>query len=186
MKLIVGIGNPGKSYENTRHNVGFMVVDAYLGDVSYQEKFNALYAKKIVDGEIVYFLKPLTYVNNSGQAVAAFMKYFDIDIKDLLVIHDDLDEEVGKFKLKINSSSGGHNGIKSIIAHLNSQAFLRLKIGINSKYRHDIIDFVLGKLSKSEMEIFKENVETYKEIIDSFIKNGTDKTMNIYNTKVRG
>ena len=186
MKLIVGIGNPGKSYENTRHNIGFMVVDAYLGDVSYQEKFNALYAKKIIDEETVYFLKPLTYVNNSGQAVAAFMNYFNIDIKDLLVIHDDLDEEVGKYKLKINSSSGGHNGIKSIISHLNSQAFLRLKIGINSKYRRDTIDFVLGKISKDEMEVFKSNLETYKDIIDSFVKNGPDKTMNIYNTKVRG
>ena len=186
MKLIVGIGNPGKEYENTRHNVGFMVLDAYLGDVSYQEKFNALYTKKIIDGETVYFLKPLTYVNNSGQAVAAFMKYFDIDIKDLLVIHDDLDEDVGKYKLKINSSSGGHNGIKSIISHLNSQAFLRLKIGINSEFRKDTIDFVLGKFSKSEMEVFKGNLEIYKDIIDSFVKNGTDKTMNIYNTKVRG
>ena len=186
MKLIVGIGNPGKEYENTRHNVGFMVLDAYLGDVSYQEKFNALYTKKIIDGETVYFLKPLTYVNNSGQAVAAFMKYFDIDIKDLLVIHDDLDEDVGKYKLKVNSSSGGHNGIKSIISHLNSQAFLRLKIGINNKFRKDTIDFVLGKFSKSEMEVFKGNLETCKDIIDSFVKNGTDKTMNIYNTKVRG
>ena len=119
-------------------------------------------------------------------AVAAFMKYYDIDIKDLLVIHDDLDEDVGKYKLKINSSSGGHNGIKSIISYLNSQAFLRLKIGINSEYRHNTIDFVLGKLSKKEMEVFKENVDTYKEIIDSFVKNGTDKTMNIYNTKIRG
>lgn len=186
MKLIVGIGNPGREYEKTRHNIGFMVIDAYLGNVSYQEKFNALYTKKIIDGETVYFLKPLTYVNNSGQAVAAFMKYFDIDIKDILVIHDDLDEEVGKYKLKINSSSGGHNGIKSIIACLNSQAFLRLKIGINSKYRHDTIDFVLGKLSKTEMEVFESNLDTYKNIIDSFIKNGPDKTMNIYNTRNRG
>lgn len=186
MKLIVGIGNPGKEYENTRHNVGFMVLDAYLRSVTYHEKFNALFTKKTIAGETVYFLKPLTYVNNSGMAVAAFMKYYDIDIKDLLVIHDDLDEDVGKYKLKINSSSGGHNGIKSIISYLNSQAFLRLKIGINSEYRHNTIDFVLGKLSKKEMEVFKENVDTYKEIIDSFVKNGTDKTMNIYNTKIRG
>ena len=186
MKLIVGIGNPGKVYENTRHNIGFMVIDAYLGDVSYHEKFNALYVKKIIDGETVYFLKPLTYVNNSGLSIAAFMKYYDIDIKDLLVIHDDLDEEVGKYKLKINSSSGGHNGIKSIINHLNSQNFLRLKIGINSEYRDDTINYVLGKLSKMEMDVLKKNVDIYKEIIDSFIKNGTDKTMNIYNTKIRG
>ncbi len=186
MKLIVGIGNPGKQYENTRHNIGFMVIDAYLGDVSYQEKFNALYFKKIIAGETVYFLKPLSYVNNSGMAISAFMKYYDIDIEDILVIHDDLDEDVGQYKLKTNSSSGGHNGIKSIISCLGTQEFLRLKIGINNEYRHDTIDFVLGKLSKKEMEIFNEYIDTYKAIIDSFIKNGVDKTMNIYNTKTRG
>lgn len=186
MKLIVGIGNPGKEYEKTRHNIGFMVIDAYLGNINYQEKFNALYVKKVIDGETVFFLKPLTFVNNSGQVVSAFMKYYDIDIKDILIIHDDLDEDVGKFKLKLNSSSGGHNGIKSIINYLNSQAFLRLKIGINNEFRKDTIDFVLGKLSKHEMEIFESNINTYKNIIDSFIKNGPDKTMNIYNTKSRG
>ena len=185
MKLIVGIGNPGSDYENTRHNMGFMVLDDYLGNVTYQEKFNALYVKKIIAGETVYFIKPQTYVNNSGMAVQAFKDYFNIDIQDILVICDDLDENIGEYKLKINSSSGGHNGLKSIINSLNSQEFLRLKIGINSKYRHDTIDFVLGKLKREEKEAFNKNIETYKEIIDSFIKNGTNKTMNIYNTKIK-
>ena len=182
MKLIVGLGNVGEEYVNTRHNIGFMTIDAYLGAVNYQEKFNAYYYKKIVNGETVYFLKPTTYVNNSGLAVFEIMDYFNIDIKDILVIHDDLDLEFGKYKLKKNSSSGGHNGIKSIIKYLNSEDFFRLKIGINTPKKNDVIDFVLGKFSKKELEIFNENVSTYIDIIDSFISNGPDKTMNIYNT----
>lgn len=183
MKLILGIGNPGKEYENTRHNVGFMVIDAYLGNIKYQEKFNSLYTKKEIDNETVYFVKPLTFVNNSGIALRSFMDYFHISVKDILVIQDDLDEDFGKYKLKNNSSSGGHNGIKSIINHLDTQDFLRLKIGINNKNKKNIIDFVLSKFSKSEMEQLNTMMHTYKDIIDSFIKNGMDKTMNIYNTK---
>ena len=183
MKLILGIGNPGKEYENTRHNVGFMVIDAYLGNIKYQEKFKSLYTKKEIDNETVYFVKPLTFVNNSGIALRSFMDYFQISVKDILVIQDDLDEDFGKYKLKNNSSSGGHNGIKSIINHLDTQDFLRLKIGINNKNKKNIIDFVLSKFSKSEMEQLNTMMHTYKDIIDSFIKNGMDKTMNIYNTK---
>ena len=185
MKLIVGIGNPGKEYTNTRHNMGFMVLDAYLGNVQYQNKFNALYVKKIIAGETVYFIKPKTYVNNSGVSVAAYKEYFNLDIEDILVICDDLDQNIGEYKLKINSDSGGHNGLKSIINALNSKDFLRLKIGINSKYRYDTIDFVLGKLKDEEKEAFNKNILVYKEIIDSFIKNGIAKTMNIYNTKTK-
>ena len=111
------------------------------------------------------------------------MDYFHISVKDILVIQDDLDEDFGKYKLKNNSSSGGHNGIKSIINHLDTQDFLRLKIGINNKNKKNIIDFVLSKFSKSEMEQLNTMMHTYKDIIDSFIKNGMDKTMNIYNTK---
>ncbi len=183
MKLILGIGNPGKKYENTRHNIGFMVIDAYLGNTNYQEKFNSLFIKKEIAGEIVFFVKPLTYVNNSGIALRNFIDYFHIDLDNILIIQDDLDEEFGKYKLKTNSSSGGHNGIKSIINHLNSQNFLRLKIGINNPNKKDVIDFVLSKFSKHEMNILNEMMQTYKNIIDSFIKNGIDKTMNIYNTK---
>ena len=183
MKLIVGLGNIGLDYVNTRHNIGFMTIDEYLGEVNYQEKFNGYYYKKVINGETVCFLKPTTYVNNSGLAVVQIMKYFDIDIKDILVIHDDLDLEFGTYKLKKNSSSGGHNGIKSIIKHLNSEDFLRLKIGINTAKKNDVIDFVLGKFSKKELALFNTNVQVYIDIINSFITSGPDKTMNIYNTK---
>ena len=108
MKLIVGLGNPGKDYINTRHNVGFMVLDEYLNYPEYQEKFKALYVKKNIQNEIVYFVKPLTFMNLSGQAVREFVHYFNINIMDILVIQDDLDQNVGNYKLKKNSSSGGH------------------------------------------------------------------------------
>lgn len=183
MKLIIGIGNPGLEYENTRHNIGFMVIDAFLGNEKYQKKFDGLYFKKIINDEIVYFLKPLTYVNNSGLSVRKIMDYFNIPIEDILVIHDDLDEDIGKYKLKNHSSSGGHNGIKSIISSLNSQDFLRLKIGISNKHKDNVIDFVLGKFSRDEQKILNELMPIFKDIINSFIEKGPNKTMNIYNTK---
>lgn len=183
MKLIVGLGNIGKEYEKTRHNIGFMVIDNYLKTSDFQEKFNSLYLKKVINGEQVYFVKPKTFMNNSGIAVQQFVNYFDIDINDILIIQDDLDEEVGSYKLKKHSGSGGHNGIKSIISALNSEDFLRLKIGISSSNDIPVIDYVLGKFSKADMNKINENMDTFNKIIDSFINDGADKTMNIYNTK---
>ena len=153
MKLVVGLGNPGKEYEKTRHNVGFIVLDNYLGEVNWKKKFNAMY---YISNDVC-FVKPLT---------------------DILVIQDDLDMNSGSFKLKMNSSCGGHNGIRSIINHLNSDAFLRLKIGILNQYKDDnVIDFVLGKLSKEEIEFLQDN--KFKDIIDLFIKDG-NKIVNSY------
>ena len=183
MKLIVGLGNIGKEYEKTRHNIGFMVIDNYLKTNDFQEKFNSFYYKKIINGEQVYFVKPKTFMNNSGMAVQQFVNYFDIDINDILIIQDDLDEDVGSYKLKKHSGSGGHNGIKSIISALNSEDFLRLKVGISSTDDIPVIDYVLGKFSKTDMNKINDNMETFNKIIDSFIIDGADKTMNIYNTK---
>lgn len=183
MKLIVGLGNPDKEYDKTRHNVGFMVLDNYLGNINWQDKFNSLYYKTNINGEVVYFVKPLTYMNLSGQAVVQFVNYFNINIEDIIIIQDDLDLNFGDYKLKKNSSSGGHNGIKSIIKELGSDEFLRLKIGIKNEHKHDVIDFVLGKFSKEELDKFTEMNKIYTDIINSFIKSGIEKTMNIYNTK---
>lgn len=183
MKLIVGLGNPDKEYDKTRHNVGFMVIDNYLGSVNWSNKFNALYCEKVINGEKIIFVKPLTYMNNSGNAVGEFVRYFNIGNKDILVIQDDLDLNVGDYKLKMHSSSGGHNGIKSIIASLGNQDFPRLKVGIGSVKKDEVIDYVLGKFSKSELEVLNELFNTFDKIINSFINEGIDKTMNVYNTK---
>ena len=183
MKLIVGLGNPGREYINTRHNTGFMVIDEYLNYPEYQEKFKALYCKKVVDNEVVYFVKPLTFMNLSGEAIKEFVNYFNIKIEDILIIQDDIDQEFGNYKLKKNSSSGGHNGIKNIIKELGSEEFARLKIGIKNEHIYNVIDFVLSKFTDEELKQFQKLMPTYCQIIDSFLKYGIDKTMNIYNTK---
>ncbi len=183
MKLIVGLGNPGKDYNDTRHNVGFIVLDNYLNTSDWKEKFNGLYCEKKINGEKVLFVKPLTYMNLSGDAVVKFMNYFDINIDDILVIHDDLDLEIGTYKLKKDSSAGGHNGIKSIINRLSSQKFARLKIGVSNNKNIDTKDYVLGRFSKSEKDKFSSMQDSFNEIIESFVCNGIERTMNIYNTK---
>lgn len=179
MKLIVGLGNPGKEYENTRHNIGFMIIDNYLGDVKFSEKFDGLIYEKSVGGEKIIFLKPLTYMNNSGMSVVKAVNYYNIDMKDILVIHDDLDLQFNTIKIKSNSSSGGHNGIKSIINNLGSQEFNQFKFGIANEYKDNVIDFVLGKFSKEELA----NID-YKflnKVIDTYITDGVVKTMSDFN-----
>lgn len=182
MKLIVGLGNPDKEYENTRHNIGFMIVDNYVDNSNWVKKHNCLIYKAVIMNEKVLFIKPLTYMNNSGDAVREVINYYDIALDNVLVIHDDLDLTFGTYKLKKNSSSGGHNGIKSIITNLHSEAFSRLKIGI-SKGKGNIKDYVLGKFSKLEMKRISELYPTYNKIIESFISEGIEKTMMIYNKK---
>ena len=162
MKLIVGLGNPGKDYEKTRHNVGFMLIDKLLGEVKFKEKFNGLFFEMISNGEKVIFIKPQTFMNNSGECIGKFVKYYGIEPQDIMVIHDDLDINVGNIKFKINSSSGGHNGIKS-------------------NENHNVIDFVLGKFSKNELDLFDFNKAS--NAIDDFINNDYEYVMNKYNGK---
>lgn len=183
MKLIVGLGNPGKDYKNTRHNVGFLVLDNYLNTSDWKEKFNANYHEARINGEKVLFIKPLTYMNLSGDAIVKFINYYDVNLDDILVIHDDLDLPFSTYKLKKNSSAGGHNGIKSIINRLNSQDFARLKIGVSHDKTIDTKDYVLGNFSKIELEKFNEMQKDFNKIIESFIVFGIDRTMNVYNTR---
>ena len=160
-----------------------MVVDNYLGEVNWQEKYNAKYYKKIINDETVIFVKPLTYMNNSGNAVREFVNFYNIDMNDILVIQDALDIALVLYKLKNNSSSGGHNGIKSIIKSLGSDSFNRLKIGIYEETNLDTIDYVLKKISKKSLEKIENNYIIFSQIIDCFINNGIEKTMNLYNRK---
>lgn len=183
MKLIVGLGNPGNEYKNTRHNVGFIVLDNYLNTEDWKEKFNALYHEEKIAGEKVLFVKPLTFMNLSGDAVVKFVNYFDININDILIIHDDLDLPFLTYKIKKNSSAGGHNGIKSIINRLSSDAFARLKVGVSHDRSMSTKDYVLGSFSKKELDDFTLMQKDFNNIMESFIKDGIERTMNIYNTK---
>lgn len=180
MKLIVGLGNPGKEYANTRHNVGFMLIDNYVGNAAWIESKDSMMYKTEIRGNKVIFLKPLIYMNLSGKAVFHIASYYKIDLKDILIIHDDLDLPAGKYRIKFDSSSGGHNGINSIIECFHSSAFCRLKIGIGRNVKINTSNYVLGKLSSEEINILNDN--RYKEIIDSFIDTTIEKTMNDFNS----
>ena len=181
MKLIVGLGNPGKKYKNTRHNVGFMVIDNYCKNEKFSKKFNGEYTVVEVDGNKAIFLKPLSYMNLSGIVVSKFKNYFDIKNEDIMIIHDDLDLDLGTAKMKFDSSSGGDNGVKSVIECLNTKSFLQYKIGISKKKNIDTKDYVLGSLSKTELEILNKKITESVEVIDFFINNSYLDTMNKYN-----
>jgi len=180
MKLVVGLGNPGKQYEYTRHNIGFIVLDKLLKDSKWSSKFNGLYVEKVLNGEKILFLKPQSFMNLSGGVVRKFVDYFDINSEDILIIQDDLDLEIATLRIKYDSSAGGHNGIKDIINHLGTQKILRLKIGISNSIG-DTKDYVLSSFSKTEMEKLDNNMQTYFDVIDDFIINDANYLMNKYN-----
>jgi|YNPMSStandDraft_1061717.scaffolds.fasta_scaffold30114_2 PTH1 family peptidyl-tRNA hydrolase len=185
MILIVGLGNPGKKYCRTRHNVGFMVIDEIA------DKYNLIFAKKeyycIAKGQIqnqdITLVKPLTYMNLSGIAVKQLVnqKIFDNLPHSLIVIHDDLDLPVGKIKIKKNGSSGGHKGVQSIIDFLGTKNFIRIKIGIGKDPLQDVSDYVLSPFSKEQKAIIKEKISQAVDSIVTIISEGVDKAMNIYN-----
>ncbi len=181
MKLIVGLGNPGKEYEKTRHNIGFMCLDNYLGDVKWSSKFNGLYYETNIHGEKYIFVKPQSYMNLSGGVVRQYKNYFDIDIKDILVIQDDLDLPVGKIRLKVNSTAGGHNGIKDIIANLGTDAFARIKVGVSQDRSIDTKDYVLGKIGKEDMKTIVDKFSDINKIIEEFDYSQINELMGKYN-----
>jgi PTH1 family peptidyl-tRNA hydrolase len=186
MKLIVGLGNPGKEYENTRHNIGFNVIDLYLKKNNLKldkEKFNGKYLKTNINNEEVIFLEPQTYMNLSGDSVLKIMNFYKINIEDILIIQDDLDLDLGKIKLKEKSSSGGHNGIKDIEQKLGSNSFKRLKIGISNNKLIDTKDYVLGKFNKEEKEILEKSYKKCLNIIDDFFKMNFNLLMGKYNKR---
>lgn len=186
MKLIVGLGNPGKEYELTRHNIGFMIIDAFIKSHNIEiknQKFNGLYAKEKINGVDVLLVKPLSFMNLSGEVLIQFVNYYKINLEDILVISDDLDMEVGKIKLKGQGSSGGHNGLKNIELHLQTPNYKRLKIGISNNKTIDTKDYVLGKLTKEEQETIQNILPTTTKILDEFLTTSFDKIMSKYNDK---
>lgn len=186
MKLIVGLGNPGKEYEKTRHNAGFMVMDLIAQDLHVdinQNKCKGLYAKTNVRGQQVILLKPQTYMNLSGESVREVMDYFKIEKQDLLVIYDDLDLPTGKIRLRQKGSAGGQNGMKNIMQHLGNQEFNRIRVGIGKDERIPTVDYVLGKVRKEELQEFEEALVDAKNAAIHSISNTFDVTMNEFNKK---
>lgn len=186
MKLIVGLGNPGREYENTRHNVGFQLLDYIASSKGLdfnREKFNGKYLEFSVNGEKVILLKPLSFMNLSGSVVARFVSFYKIPLNNVLVIQDDLDMCFGKIKIVYNSSSGGHNGIRDIERCLGSREYNRLKIGISNDKTKDTKDYVLGKFSNEEEKILKEDYEKLKDIVEDFCGLSLQMLMSKYNNK---
>lgn len=184
MKLIVGLGNPGKKYEKTRHNTGFLVIDDVLNKLNIKldkEKFNAAYTVYNHNGEKIYFVKPMTYMNNSGEAVLPFMKYFNIDLKDLIVVHDDLDLPVGKIRLREKGSSGGQNGMKNIIDLCGSKDIKRIRVGIGKDINIDVVDYVLGKVTKEDKPAYEKSIKKAGDAIIYALDNNFNAVMSNYN-----
>lgn len=185
MKLIVGLGNPGKEYENTRHNAGFKFIDKFAQSQNLnfnKEKFNGLYTEFNYKGEKVILLKPQKYMNLSGEVVIKFKEFFKINLEDILIICDDLDTELGKLKIKYKGSSGGHNGLKNIESHLHSNEYKRIKIGISNNKNHDKIDYVIGKMPKEELNILEKVTDKAPEMILDYLNLSFDNLMNKYNS----
>jgi len=184
MKLIIGLGNPGDKYKGTRHNVGFMCLDriAEFNNLNFKQKFNGMSCEYTVSGEKVILLKPDTFMNNSGEAVIKYCTFYKCDIEDVLVVYDDLDIDFGRIRIKGKSSSGGHNGIKSIINHLKTEDFLKVKIGIKNEHIKEVKNFVLSNFSKDENKELNSVIDKVELICGDFTKGlaGID-LMNKYN-----
>lgn len=185
MILIVGLGNPGEQYEKTRHNAGFMALDLLADSWKIEKSLNAILAKKEIKGEKCVLCKPLTYMNDSGLAVAKLAKQLKVSPGDIIVVQDELDLPVGQIKINFNRSAGGHKGVKSIINHLGSQEFARVRIGIGKPEdpKKEIADFVLEEFNKEQREKIKEALQRSTQAIEDMIAFGIDEAANRYNKK---
>ncbi len=189
MFIIVGLGNPTKEYEGTRHNVGFDIIDAladkYNISVTEREK-RAFCGKGIIEGQKVLLAKPQTYMNLSGESVRGLIDYYKIDTEtELLVIFDDISLDVGQLRIRKKGSAGGHNGIKNIIQHLGNTVFQRIKVGVGEKPKeYDLANYVLGHFSKAEREVMEDGYQNAIEAVEMIVRGDIDAAMNIFNKKV--
>lgn len=186
MYIIAGLGNPGKKYVGTRHNMGFEALDAVAAkyDIAIKKaKFNALYGEGTIEGEKVVLVKPQTYMNLSGESIREFKSWYKTDDSQIIIIYDDVSLPVGKMRIRPKGSAGGHNGMKSIIYQLGSEDFPRIKIGVGSPDNpdYDLADYVLGKFTKAEVkELIQKAIDT-ADAVGEIIKNGIEKAMTKYN-----
>jgi PTH1 family peptidyl-tRNA hydrolase len=185
MKAIIGLGNPGKQYEYTRHNIGFLAIDHLSEKLQInlnQAKFKGIYGEGLYKNEKIILLKPLTYMNLSGESISELIQFYKISIDDVLIIFDDLDLSPGSLKLRYKGGSGGHNGLKSIIAHLSTEQFKRIKMGIGRPEHGDVVSHVLGRFTKEEEKHLLPQINKATDASISFIEEKDfTKVMNIYN-----
>lgn len=185
MKCIVGLGNPGKKYSTTRHNIGFMVVDELVRRHSFdlnKTKFNGKYALEHIGKEKVLFLQPQTYMNSSGEAIRPLMDYYDIPTEDVVIVYDDLDLPTGKIRLRQKGGPGGHNGIKSSISHLGTKEFKRIRIGVGRPTTPQaVIDYVLGTFPKDQIDDVQDSIEKAADAFETWLGKPFVEVMNEFN-----
>lgn len=188
MYIIAGLGNPGKQYEGTRHNAGFDTIDFLIDKhriASSGVKFKAMYGKGVIAGQKVTLVKPLTYMNASGEAVAEIIKYFKVDPEDeLIIIYDDITLEPGNIRVRKKGSAGGHNGIKSIIACIGTDKFKRIRVGVGEKPKNwDLADYVTSSCKGAERKLMDEGIEHAADALEMILMDDIDGAMNRYNRK---
>ena len=187
MMLVVGLGNPGKEYTLTKHNVGFLVVDELgkrVGIDIQKSKFQSLYGEGFLEGNKILLLKPQTYMNRSGGAVSSASDFYKIPSENIIVIHDEMDISLGRIMIKPGGGSAGNNGIKSIISSLGSKDFIRVRIGIGKpNAKSDGVNHVLSNFNKSESAMVEESIQTAADAVLEIMNNGLEKAMNKYNVK---
>ncbi len=188
-QLIVGLGNPEAKYDKTRHNIGFEIVDILAQTWQFSWKENRRFQGMIAEGKSrnnqkIYLLKPLTYMKRSGQSVRAVIDWYKLQSKDVLVIYDDMDLSIGRMRMRLSGSAGGHNGMKSIISHLGGQNFPRLRIGIGKSNQIDnTISHVLGRFSPEERKIIDKTYPLVLDAVETSLKEGIEKAMSLFNSR---
>lgn len=186
MYLIVGLGNPGKQYEMTRHNIGFHTID-YIADqynVKVNKlKFKALFGEISVGGEKTFLIKPQTFMNLSGESIAEFARFYKVPPENIIIINDDISLDTGRIRVRAKGSAGGHNGLKSIIYQLQSDNFPRIKMGVGAPQHkdYDLADYVLGRFTKEEIPVMEDAIIRASKAAEEIIKNGAQSAMNKYN-----
>ncbi len=185
MYIIVGLGNPEKDYNNTRHNMGFNTINKLAKEFEIEvtkNKFKGLYGTGMIEGEKVILLKPQTYMNLSGESIKEIVQFYKLDMEQIIVIYDDIDIEPGVIKLRKSGGPGTHNGMKSVVHELNTQNFKRVRIGIGAPIeKEELIEYVIGAIPDEEKEKLEKGTDLAKEAIIEIIKNGMDKAMNKFN-----